>query len=593
MADSDIFVRFGADIGPLKKGAEEASAKLRRFGGDTKQVTKDIAKLTAVATAAAAVVYKLASSAGQSARDLKNLSQISSTTTTKFQELAFGARAYGIEQDKLADIFKDTQDKVGDFIANGAGPLADFFDNIAPKVGVAANDFKNLSGPDALGLYVSSLEKANLSQNEMVFYMEAIASDATNLLPLLKNNGAEMERFGNMVKGAGIALSQVDVKNLDEMKSSLDASTGIVESLALKFGAELSPIIKDLSDRFQEAAIESGGFKDEAISAVEGVATAVGFVSNSFRGIEVAIKGAKIGFEGLSLGVNIFATKMVENIDWAVQQGMATINNLIDLANKIPGIDIGKLVVGKSTIAESMRAGLDEAKANMATSLVEMNALLMEPLPSETIEAYIASFTDPAILEAKQAQVNQFKAIDEQDAMERIAREEQTQSAMAQIRQAWGKQQTSAVSQMFGDLATLMQSGSKKQFEIGKAAARAQTVMSTYEGAQKAYTALAGIPIVGPGLGAAAAAAAIAAGGIRLQAINSTSFGGGGSVSAGGAGGAVSADSGGQAQAQAPAQDRTIRIEGFDSGQLFTGDQLNSLAEKLVEYQDDGFRLVV
>jgi hypothetical protein len=41
-----------------------------------------------------------------------------------------------------------------------------------------------------------------------------------------------------------------------------------------------------------------------------------------------------------------------------------------------------------------------------------------------------------------------------------------------------------------------------------------------------AYAALAGIPIVGPGLGAAAAAAAIAVGMARVQAIRATPFGG-------------------------------------------------------------------
>lgn len=47
---------------------------------------------------------------------------------------------------------------------------------------------------------------------------------------------------------------------------------------------------------------------------------------------------------------------------------------------------------------------------------------------------------------------------------------------------------------------------------IGKAAAVAQTTISTYQAATSAYSALAGIPIVGPGLGIAAAAAAVASG---------------------------------------------------------------------------------
>src|SRR5690606_6868956 len=48
-------------------------------------------------------------------------------------------------------------------------------------------------------------------------------------------------------------------------------------------------------------------------------------------------------------------------------------------------------------------------------------------------------------------------------------------------------------------------------------------IMQTYEGAQKAFTALAGIPVVGPALGTAAAAAAVAGGMARVAQIRGVS----------------------------------------------------------------------
>lgn len=87
------------------------------------------------------------------------------------------------------------------------------------------------------------------------------------------------------------------------------------------------------------------------------------------------------------------------------------------------------------------------------------------------------------------------------------------------------------------EITGLMASENRKMFEIGKAAAIAQTLVSIPSSAQKAYDAMSGIPFVGPALGAAAAAAAIAAGLGRLQAIKSANFGGGGSAGGGGGGG--------------------------------------------------------
>jgi TP901 family phage tail tape measure protein len=61
-------------------------------------------------------------------------------------------------------------------------------------------------------------------------------------------------------------------------------------------------------------------------------------------------------------------------------------------------------------------------------------------------------------------------------------------------------------------------------FGIGKAGALAETQYNTYAAAQAAYKALAGIPIVGPALGAAAAAAAIAAGFANVVKIQNVNF---------------------------------------------------------------------
>ena len=81
-----------------------------------------------------------------------------------------------------------------------------------------------------------------------------------------------------------------------------------------------------------------------------------------------------------------------------------------------------------------------------------------------------------------------------------------------------------AAAQTFGNLSAILGEESK----AGKAAAIAETVIRTYQSAQSAYSSLAGIPIVGPALGAIAAAAAVAAGIANVNKIKSTPVPGGG-----------------------------------------------------------------
>lgn len=77
----------------------------------------------------------------------------------------------------------------------------------------------------------------------------------------------------------------------------------------------------------------------------------------------------------------------------------------------------------------------------------------------------------------------------------------------------------------------------KAAFTAFKAVAIAQTVIDTYKAAQGAYSAMAGIPYIGPALGVAAAAAAVAAGMARVASISSTEPGGGAGGGGGGGGG--------------------------------------------------------
>lgn len=106
-----------------------------------------------------------------------------------------------------------------------------------------------------------------------------------------------------------------------------------------------------------------------------------------------------------------------------------------------------------------------------------------------------------------------------------------TSNAAVEIEKLTTAQKLGLAKDAFGNLAAI----AGEQSAVGKAAAIAQTTISTFEGAQASYTSLAGIPIVGPALGALAAGAAIA-GGIaqvkNITAVKTPSPKGSASVSA-------------------------------------------------------------
>ena len=158
MADTTARIRLALEgQGQVVRGmkdVEDGAASLRR----------SMASLVGALSLGAAVnqIAQMTREFATAGVELSRFSTLAGTMPEQFQKMAFASSRFGVEQEKLADILKDVQDKVGDFLQTGAGPLADFFEKIAPRVGVTADQFKRLGGADALQLYVSSLEKANL-----------------------------------------------------------------------------------------------------------------------------------------------------------------------------------------------------------------------------------------------------------------------------------------------------------------------------------------------------------------------------------------------------------------------------------------------
>jgi hypothetical protein len=138
---------------------------------------------------------------------------------------------------------------------------------------------------------------------------------------------------------------------------------------------------------------------------------------------------------------------------------------------------------------------------------------------------------------------------------------------------------------IFGDLSTLMNTESRKLFEIGKASAIANSLIDTYAGMSKALA-------QGGFKGIAMAAAVGARGFANVSAIRRQSFGGGGAgaLATGSNTAAINAASQPVATpSQASPMTTVIRLQ----GDIFGASQVRQLIEQLNEGQRDGGRIIL
>ncbi|MEO9537195.1 MAG: hypothetical protein ABJL49_05330 [Parasphingorhabdus sp.] len=303
-------VNLGLDSAKFNKGLSDAQRSLNA-------ARTQFLAVAGVATAAVGGLTALTVATSRTAAEIKQFSQVANAAPEELQRWSAGAKTVGIEQEKLADILKDVNDRVGDFITTGGGPMADFFENVAPKIGITADAFRDLSGPQAMQLYVSSLEKAGLSQQEMTFYLEAMASDATALIPLLQNGGAEMQRFGENARSLGGIMSAETVTSLNGLKLALADAGTAVQGVGYRISGELAPALTVLVTSFNDAMREGGalrtvidGLIDNASTLAGSAAVLVGVMGTKYVAAFVAARGVTFSLVGALTALKgaIFAT---------------------------------------------------------------------------------------------------------------------------------------------------------------------------------------------------------------------------------------------------------------------------------------------
>lgn len=629
-----LAVLIDADNSGLKAGLKEAT---RETEASSKAIISNVKAIAGAFSAYLSVDFFASTikGAAEAGRQIDQLSRLSATNAATFQAQAYAAQQFGISQEKLGDIFKDVQDKIGDFMQTGAGPMADFFEKIAPRVGVTAEQFRRLGGPEALQLYVSSLEKANLSQSEMTFYMEALASDSALLLPLLRNNGTEMRRLGDEAERVGAIMSNETIRANKEFAAQLDKLAAAASALKINIGSALIPEITRLINEFNAGTKAAGGFWQalslatinpfkngaeniqtlrDRLKGLQGDRERYLRANSDTSGIDAAIRDTEIkikylesvmraswNLSGERMGMN--DPRVIGAPDPKDVAGYTPPYTKPDAAKKAEkeyvsifaeGDPVEKMIRER---AERIRASEEDAQDAAYTAFIDginrRTEALRQSLKTEEQIKLEQQEKDRLLLEDAYT----LGIITQQEFM--LAEQDLAMKHMEELAKIRGdgEKRITDITKMnwqeraefiVGQMAAMTQgiaTQSKAAFNINKAAAIAQTIMDTHAGAARALKDYPAPWSYG------VAAATYAQGLARVNAIKSQQFGGTGGAGGGGASAVVPSQSAAATNGAGGAQ--TITIQGVNSGDLFSGDAVRTLIDRLIDAQRNGAKIVL
>lgn len=497
--NSDIAVRVGADVGPLKQGMKEASIAVVSLGksGDAtgqkiKKLSTDLDFLASSSKRTASSYQSVNRAAGEAGKGMGGLSRVAGQLGFQLQDVAvqaqMGTSAFtilGQQGSQVASVFGPGGAVIGAILAVGAALGGVLFKSLT----TVSAEIEDLIGDiESLGVAFADLSKVQ-QEAIRIDLLTQIAKQGVELSMLnteLAETRAKWNELRNDTGGFNLFDFGKDSEKLAELNDKMTTLPAAIQN-AKDRAAELKSALDAINAGTYEFGTDKQGKDagDQAEDAAEKTEFAYGRALQSFK----------------NYGVQL--VKEQEQLQESLRQAELT------------GVSYDR------PLAAFMNYG-EELKREQ-----EQLAILMEKEQEALNDNMLAGYQAYAASRLQSGE--DFRQTDLEKNQEYLdALTEQERKAALQkaaLEQSIRQQRFNAIQKAFSDLSTLMDTENKKAFQIGKAAAISSAIIDSIAGAQKAFTALAGIPVVGPALGVAAAGVSLAAGAVRVGQISSTTFG--------------------------------------------------------------------
>lgn len=573
---ANLAVEVGADITPLTKGFKRASGEVDSFTARTTAATRKIAGAFKIAAAAAvgmagglAIVTKAALSTAENLSDMANQANV---TVKRLQELRFAADQNGSSARDMDDALTRLQRRMSLFADNGGGPAKSAIEALGIQVTDTSGNLRK-SG-DVFDEIVAKFERLRSNAQKAALASALFGEDAgPRLVPLLTQGSRGLDDLANKAERLGLVMDEVAVRDAAEASAQFRALSDAIKT-------KLTTAIVENGETWKALA---NGLTDTVIPALTAVLNTIGDIVAAIRSMAAEVSGF-IGTQAsavskLANGQRGAAgdTRRRRQAGSSTQGGgTAAVEGFVTGAGQI-GAGVSELfqVTGnQGTVRRnSAGGGLPPVQGPFYPGPVQ------GPVMPETVKS-----TMQVIEEETQAHEDRLTDIKKRGATERKKIPEQEYKTVGDITKAG-----------ISNLTALTSAGNKELFKVGKVAALAEGLISARKSIMFAYEH--GDRIGGPPLGAAFAATAAAAQFANLAAIRSVSYGGGssggGSVASGSYGSGAASAAAGAASAAPQQGPLEARISGITRDQLFSGESVLDLLDKLTDAAGDrGLKLV-
>jgi len=605
-ADDELMIKIEADFSSLQKGLKQAKSQLGGIAANSQSTASkfdksmdkmerstaslvsqlDKAKIATAAFAAALGVFSAKQI--QSARETDLWAKRLDVSTQKFSQLAAVGRKFGADLDTVGDAIKDLNERIADASAGNKN-----YEDSLGKIGLKSSELINLPVEEQFLKVADAIGKMNNAGARNFVTAELMADAGFRLIPAFQAGETAIRGMMSAAAESGEAFSADDVKKFEEMDKVLRDLESSSKALGNAVFTLMTPALKAIAEWSNAAAEALVAFDNAANPGKTKIDKNIDFLSESINKYKEELKEL--------IGVTKDGKLDLENEFWGdnnqakIDETREKINTLTDalasLRRKQRGEEEDTTSADKLVKSEATEdpTDLDELIIEGQIALTERQEQILRDHNSVMADLEDDANSTKLGLMNEQGQVFNKFLLDQEKA------EKAHQNRMTAMWTSGFKGRMQIAGGIMSSMSVLMESENRKMFETGKAAAKANAVIETIAAAQKSFSAMAGIPIVGPTLGAAAAGAALVAGYARVSKIQSTTMGGASAGGGGGSvGGGVSLAAASAPTGEAGAAGEAAQVTNFDitlGGQDQSNESIRSLISQINDNVDDNVNL--
>lgn len=253
---------------------------------------------------------------------VRNLRQVSTQLGISIRDLQVFREAFNgiLTEEQSNSVLTTLRNGVNEFIANGGGPLAEFFDDIGRRFGITAQRFREMSTADQLQTLFRTLERGSRSAAQFEARVAALGPQFTALLATYREGPEAFRRAfeeaadsPNLVSDRMIQLSEQWDQTWSRVTSRVDRAWNALSEAALpvmirvvEIGEQtLVPMLETVIAKIGELSewfINLGSSTQEWILLAGAAAIAIGPILVAFAGLIKVIAFVVSGF-GILVGV--------------------------------------------------------------------------------------------------------------------------------------------------------------------------------------------------------------------------------------------------------------------------------------------------